>query len=1674
MPINIAVPASSAAPDAKEGYTLEPLVYGKTGVDTASPFKLTTPLDVEAAEIGVALSIDGQPAPGVEQSTKREFLITPAAELMPNSLYIFRLSRVDGADITWAFQTAIKFQVASGYPRNQATNVPINSGIEITFSSDGYSPIDRYFDISPQVGGSFEYHKETAVFVPKGRLEYKTLYTVTLKAGVRLEGTNTELQSDYVFAFETEAEPSYEPPTYKESVSFYYGYAELPTIEPPLVGFSIYHDRIITTPDPKVAVYKFGGAEAALSAVETVAGAPTWSRYARNDNLIETGGMQSIMEFNARSRYDADTRTLTLPDKLTQGFYLIDAVLGESRSQMIVQITDLPVQVVADGDRAIVWVNDLTTGKASAGAEVRDVKGGKTFKTDANGVAVIDRALTSDRSERIEVTDASGGKTCIWTYSQSYGYYYGYDYGYGWGGPYYGAGAGGAEAYWTALQLDRTLFKADDTVSFFGFAQSRDNGSKEEINNVTAVLTQSYWSGGYSARSTLHKQTVQVINGMYSDEMILPNLDPGSYNINIYHGDTVLGSTYFEVRDYVKPPYKIEVEADKKAAFAGESVTFTARAEFFEGTPLPDLDISYNIYAYMLENNKRGTATTDSDGLISITQKITPQSGAQGERSISFRAEATLPEIGETYKETSVRAFINDIDVRPKASRTGGRATLEVDVNSITLDRINSGAAEHYFDYLDEPVGGKSLSVNVYRVYYLKVPDGDYYDYIEKKNMPKYKYERKEESIDRFTMLTDRDGNAKKDFNVPDNKWESYFAEISCLDGNGREIKHKVYIGRDYTYYYQNAGSNTCFLEGEEENYGIGAPVSLTLMRGAEAVAGGNFLFVEMQRGIQGWQAGKNTYSTTFSRKHVPNITVKAYYFDGFKYIQNYNMSALIRYDFKQNDLALTVTTDKESYKPGDTCIITVVSEDKDGLAVPAGVNISVVDEALFALRDYSVDTLASLYALVGPGVVIESATHRLYVPSEDVRLARAAGGADQMEMAAAPLMAMADGDFGDGASADDTYLREIFKDTAFFETLQTGADGKATYTFVLPDNITSWRLTASGVSNDLYAGNSVSNIIVTNPMFINYTLNDEFLIGDKPAIGVNAYGTGLTGGETVEFEVWDEAAPDAVFKASGKAFERVDIPLWEMASEGENALIIKATVSGVAGLSDSVKHQYLVRKTYLEVDFADYYDVAAGMAFSESGSFGSGGLVRITFTDKGRGAYLQQLLGLRYIYGDRVEKLLARREANRLLAEYFPDVKLYGDKDGFDLRLYQRDDGGLAILPHAESDLTTTVKLMPYIMEDVNTFELKNYLYNIYNGENADNKMCALYGLAMLREPVLLDLDSYAELGELSVRDAVYLALGYLSLGETDKAAALYDKIVAPGLENIAPYYRVNVGDDNDDILAATSAATILAVKLDRPENEGLYQYCVRNHTTDILINIETLTYINHEIAKKNESVGKVTYSLFGDEHTIELKSGRGFTIMVPSQRMGEFKVLDSEGEVGAVVSYKAPMTQEMSPDKDIKVERIYYKEVTPDGADLPGGGGAAGGPGSPRAAATTFNQGDLVRVELKIDYTAKAIDGSYIVTDYLPSGLAFVNDSAKISDSRSFGYGHYRYCTLVGQKVMFYDYNSRFNRNYTYYYYARVINPGTFKAEGTFVQNLTASDYYTVGNDATITINP
>ena len=1630
------LPASAMYEGEKSGYGLTPVSGSVSSAEPDGTWIFTTPEAKTAEAVGASLSIEGQPPLLVEEHSETEFYVTPSEALSGNTLYRF-CWQDENETLTWAFQTQKRFAVSAVFPAQAATGVPVNSGIEITYNEDVFAgeehaAMEDYFSITPAVEGAFEYHNNTAVFVPKG-LDYGTVYTVVAAAGLVSPISGGRIAEDTVFSFETEAEPgSEEEEETGTSLWLSSNYEEFSATAAPTVDLWVY-DSNKKSVDAAVRVYRYAEDQKAIQDVRAMQAFPVWASVSRPKDIGEDAQqMECVMQFTAEELSVYGSASITLPERLEEGFYLLAVQYGQNTEYMVLQISDLPLQVISDADKTLVWVNSIKTGKAAGNAEVKSAATGAVYRTDENGLAAV-----TEPYERItELFVTSERERCIY---------------FGVSDPYAGVNHyGNREDYWTVLQTDRSLYQKSDAVSLWGFAKPRQQG-RDAVGAVTAVLSQGYWR---DAHSILQKQTFTVENGVYSGTVALPSLSPGNYCITVYQGNykeennITLGQVYFEVADYQKPAYSLSAAADKAAIFAGESVNVAIKAAFYERTPLPDLGVTYQVLGDSWDEEGHrydviasGSAVTDAEGCATVSFTAPPASAEYHgvEHTVYVKVTATMPELGEIEDECSIRTFQRDIAMEAEGERDGKAASVQVSLNDVTLERLLDGSAEHYGDYLAAPAADRKVKAEVYRSYEEKIQDGTEYDFIEKKNVPRYIYETKEEKIKTFTMTTDENGMAKEQWNLPNRDGERYYVALTAADKAGRTITQRQYLS-ERRLSYEEEGYR---LDGAKWSYRDGDEVTLTLQNGKDTVKTGQTLFVKARNGIADYCITKNEYRDTFRKEDAPNFYVMAYYFDGRHYQSGYRMYQNLRYALEDEALNISVQTDKEQYLPGDTCQLTITVKDQNGNPKQADLNLSVVDEAQLSLRDHAVDTLRDLYQNVDHGLLQSVATHA----AEDGDRGMRAGGGNSSSASAKAELAMADS-ASDTAAESMAEARSDFRDTALFDRVKTGENGEAVYSFTLPDNITAWRLTLSGVTEDYMAGNLVQAIAVSQPMFINYALGSTFLTGDIPSLSVSAYGDGLNRDETVTFTVYRKSNPEEKQTATAKAYQHVTIPLWEMYFAGEDCLVIAAQTE--QGRQDSVEHPYRVIDGHRQKQTVNRETASAGMRISAD----STGLSHVIFTDRGRGQYLYRLLNLCSVYGDRVEKYAAAAAAKELIRTYFPDL---ADEETvrFDPTAYQKEDGGAAMLPYAQSDLDLTVRLMPYLKDAWNFDTLRRYLYDRYEGENEDSKICALYGLAQLGEPVLDDLQRFSEMDAMGAQDAIYLALACLSLGETETASAIYDRYLLPSIETSEPYAVLSVGDNRDKIRTLTAQTAYLAAVLQKPERDGLYRYSIENETEDALINLEEVSYLKEALRDSTAETGSVTYRLFGDTKTADLKDFGSFVLTVPGSQMDELEILEVNGDVEVLTAEARAIDADTAMDSRIQVKRRYYKVGDEN-------------------ATKELREGDLVRVNLWIDYSNLALDGAYSVTDYLPAGLAYVEDSAKMDENETgrFGLGCLRYAEADGQKVRFYDYNSRFYTGRLYYYYARVISPGTYRAEGTLVQSLRSRDSLTWGEDDLLTI--
>jgi len=182
--------------------------------------------------------------------------------------------------------------------------------------------------------------------------------------------------------------------------------------------------------------------------------------------------------------------------------------------------------------------------------------------------------------------------------------------------------------------------------------------------------------------------------------------------------------------------------------------------------------------------------------------------------------------------------------------------------------------------------------------------------------------------------------------------------------------------------------------------------------------------------------------------------------------------------------LALTLTANKQEYRPGDTARVRIQVRDAKKKGARSEVTLWAVDEGVLSLTAYKTpDPIDLVYRERGLGVRLASNMTTVAPQVPDGMKGREPGG-------------------GGGAAGADV-LRSRFQTTAFFiGSVVTDEQGNAVAQAKLPDNLTTFRVMAVAVTaNDRY-GKGESSLLVTRPLLARQALPRFVRPGDQFTAG--------------------------------------------------------------------------------------------------------------------------------------------------------------------------------------------------------------------------------------------------------------------------------------------------------------------------------------------------------------------------------------------------------------------------------------------------------------------------------------------------------------------------------------------------------------------------------------------
>ena len=1449
------------------------------GIDADTEFKLTSKNDVSLDFLKENVEISPKVDFQIMEKSSKEFIIKPKKELDKNKIYNIKLySKKEKYDFSWAFQTKKDLMVVSSIPGNRSEYVPVNSGIEIMFNYKNIENFDEIFEISPKVEGKFSSNGYAMIFIPHS-LERGTTYSVSIKAGARVEGSDLSLQEDYAFSFNTE------PMSGETHISLNYVFFNFKTDQNHFIP--AYISREAAELEYDVSVFAFDDSDTFLNDVKEYDKSYSFEKL--YENIPEY--LQKISEFKVTpveveygySRF----YSFEFSEALDIGYYLTKISYANKDYYCFVQVNDLLVYSSKFEDTHFFW---LMNGDANTGVKdaLITVDGEFTGKSGDDGVAIIDYQENEDEMSYVTYAkiESQGFNDFIMRnmkefhpYMMQYDVYRDIPY-----------NQQASKNYWKYIFSDRSTYLPTDKMNLFGYINPKiDSSGNYKISLYSNV-------NGFDL---IESKTIQTTNtGTFTDGFSWKDMTPGWYTVLVEENDTLIIRHDLYINEYTKPVYKIEGEFDKEFIKAGESITYNLNAGFFDGTPVPGM--GFNYYMHM-GNQIKGKVTTDESGNASVTIK-------PSYKTTSWRPTSSRFEINNTNAEDYRVTDYDYFTLLPKDKMIELSYSDEEDIPKITVlaHELDSEKFSTAYDFNYEDMRGKplntSLSVKVTERWYEKIEKGQVYDYINKVNKTKYDYIRKSKIVEEKEISV-VDGKYTMEMPYVIDSNSRFEVEVTFDEGNGERIVENLNIRDDY--YTRGDTFSKIYrirFDGDKYRFKLNETVDYYLDDQGRVPESPNdkFLLMHLKDGLMKYEIKDELEgSFVFGEEHLPNFMIKGVYSkDGNLYTIEHPTS--IQYDYSEREISIDVEADKKDYGPGEKVVLNFKTKDAKGNPYPTQVNISIVDEAYFDLYGQSVDILRNIYSSIySTGIISE------YASSDSSGSSARFGGAE--------------GGGGDGSY----YVRSEFKDTATFMTVSTDENGMGELEFNLPDNLTSWRITYQGINDKMEAANGWININAKLPFRISTILSKYFITGDEPSISLRIFGEEAEKGSKVSYNISmenDNNKRIKEFKEEGIVGEYTNISLGVL-KKGKYTVTIYADGKIY---NDALVENFEVVDSTVYFNNKKYYDITKRTKFSEVYSN-----AEMTFFNESESNFYNSLLNLRYIGGKRIDQIIAGMEAREFIKDNFePDLRQWETA----INSYQNFDGGIKLLPYSDSDAMMSARIALLSDKYFNIESMITYFYSILYNQDADmhSVVAAYTGLAAFNEPVLLDIYELIEDSSLTQTDRIMLTLGLEALGEKSSASDIYMDILSKSVNLDDKIYFDLSMNEGENFVSAGLLST-LAVKLgDNKNGDKMFDYLYENPSKYEIAYIERLIYIMNRNIMDSEQIkalsGEVTIKYLGNEETFEIFGFESKTITLTPEEFDSLKIKNVVNDIGAYV-YALGGVEDMKENKtdDFSITREY-----------------------------------------------------------------------------------------------------------------------------------------------------
>ena len=1456
----------------------------------------------------------------VTKVSATEFHLKPAqTAFAPNTLYRVTVGDPQNPAASFAFQTVSELAIKNILPGAGSTEVPVNTGIEVTFTdSVKNADFSDYITLTPAVSGKFMLYPngKTVAFIPKEPLEYDSVYTVTVKEGLesisgkplnagrtavfRTEGPDEDTQFvSWITASANGSRKAMFTPGDPYSLGSFVEYTA-----------EIYYNDVSRTfaelPAGQVALtatfYRAVSWDSVAEAVTQLLSSDFAADYDENALLDKYFEKVDEIEFEPKDgvfRYNCSYT----PEK--EGFYYTVITARKNGTvrtfRDVFQISNLRLGGTAIDGKAVVVVS-YDNGARVAGATVKGLR----FSENAFYESVNRPEMTA-----FEITCGSDGTAVL-------------EYGAGNALAFiYTDGERSALAlksvpgfddndyYINTLYTDRSVYFTNDAINVWGTLKGLYGA---EVPEELYVFT------GFSSVGT--PVTVSE-DGFFSASLKIENVMRTYTYVRVEDANgIVLANTMISVTEEEKPVIKAEMSFEKPYYFYGDTAVATIRVTFYDGTPAEGYEVSARCYEFDGDYGK----VTDENGCATFRIK-TGSVNANSTNPWTVSAYAYISGEGvDTLRCAASFVYFHSDYVLAYEGRV-------IKLNELDRSKCPEYAAGKPVTTKPGNVGAGSLEYALIQVKY-NVYTYTEYDMYLKRSVERTRSERIE-TCEEQGKLYFEDGRIELKKVDYDPEKYYYYYRLYFTDAHGRyeftvpaRDYDDSYYTRYYTYYdraYTVVLDKDAYLPGDTVNarfiYGEtnNCPEPVLVFTGTS--------YISHTSGSEG--------AELFTEERLPEMRVTALFFDEIR--KSWRAAgSTASYDYGSAvDGEISVKTDKDVYKPGDTVTVTVTAPQLAG----GKALISIVDEACFALGENAYSLLnylkssgyfASQSYMIRSYNAYNEYRYRGYIQGyhtggrltsfSDIPLSRLigsklGGNSDYIyidgKMYRYEYMeaeAEAPGDAVNTEGEKSYYVRENFADNPVFAQLEFDENGTATLVFKVPDNLTTWRVTALGIKNaekfsDIRIAQSTGDPVCTLPFFVKTDMCSTYVKGDDIALSVRCFGTKAQGHANYTAVICD---------AEGSEIARKEVSGDTKAFTGVNFGKLDAGDYSLTVYADCGEYTDALKSTFRVVTSTLAVDAVATVTLDELKSLKTLAYpVNVVVSAGGSDSFYSGVLGsLYYSYGERADALAAKYAAAVIMKNvYGGDFGISDIESKFESFC---GTAGVKLLPYGEADVELTALIADVAPELlVGKLTAADLFANKLNRNvfQSDVELCAsIYGLAACGEPVLDVLYTVSsQAGDYSDEAKFYLACGFAAAGDYTAAESIYSQIVgklAVGVEN-AMYLK---GADEDAKIKLTSLALVVASRIRRSDAIRFARYAVSiPNTHGEAAHLGLAAFAKYYLPAEKQELQNISYTLAdGVKHESAIGFGKQLCLTLYKSDL-ESLVLEGCENAAITVRYSA-----------------------------------------------------------------------------------------------------------------------------------------------------------------------